>query len=64
MTAKTYLQRHPHARGTSIAQKAIEQEMTARLRTENAMKEIHEEQLRRTPKPWWERKWPSWVWRW
>ncbi|WP_434733719.1 hypothetical protein NL154_05465 [Rhizobium sp. YTUHZ044] len=46
----SYTVRYPHARATTIQYLAKREETTKQL-----MREIHEEQLRRTPRPWWKR---------
>jgi len=56
---RKHMIRYPAARTSTIQYLARKEEKTRQL-----MKEIHEEQLRRAPKPWWQRRWPSWVWRW
>lgn len=47
---RRYVSQHPHARATTIQYLAKREEKTQQL-----MKEILDEQLRRTPRPWWKR---------
>ena len=46
----SYTTRYPHARATTIQYLAKREEKTQQL-----MREILDEQLRRTPVPWWKR---------
>lgn len=55
----THTLKYPHARTSTIRYLVQREEKTQQL-----MKEIHEDQLRRAPNPWWQRLRPSWVWRW
>lgn len=47
---RRHVSQHPHARATTIQYLAKREEMTSKL-----MREILDEQLRRTPVPWWKR---------
>lgn len=47
---RRHVSQHPHARATTIQYLAKREEKTQQL-----MKEILDEQLRRTPVPWWKR---------
>jgi hypothetical protein len=47
---RRHVSQHPHARATTIQDLAKREETTKQL-----MKEVHDEQLRRTPVPWWKR---------
>lgn len=49
-TVERHTIRYPHARATTIQYLAKREEMTTKL-----MREIFDEQLRRTPRPWWKR---------
>lgn len=47
---RRHVSQHPHARATTIQYLAKREETTKQL-----MREILDEQLRRTPVPWWKR---------
>jgi hypothetical protein len=49
-TIRKYVSQHPHARATTIQYLAKRDETTSKL-----MREILDEQLKRTPRPWWKR---------
>lgn len=52
---RQHLIRYPHARTSTVVYLQKREEMTERLRQELGMKDILQDQLRRTPKPWWKR---------
>jgi len=57
---RTHLIRYPNARTSTVRYLVAREEMTKRLQDE-----VLEEQLRRTPKPWWGRiDWLPGIWRW
>lgn len=64
-TVSKHLIRYPNCRATTIACKIKQDEKTEQLRREiQAAENKASKHIREFHKPWWRRKWPSWVWRW